>query len=318
MRSTTRITSGHRLTGGPALGMAGATLLGVAHLTGVARPAAAVSPAKTPTWVATTGRTVHLTLISGWDDANAGFNFDGAAHGRMVVTAPLGDRVIVTYTNAVSMPHDVDIVRYRTLPPSQGVAPAFRGATTYKPGRPLPGKGLLQTASFVADKEGCLHDKSCQCWRRRARRSERARVRPLRAVDAPVHAPQPGPVLRKSPGSRSWAWSPTAGGCGWSTSPTSPFLASWPTSDASWSPAPVGEAPPSPGRRAGRGTGGTRPAASRPDIRGDVGSDVRGVLVGGHGEAQTGGQVGTIGGDAAARNWGTIGDAPPCGASPWS
>ncbi len=115
---------------------------------------AAAGPAKAPSWVTTTGAVVHLTLISGWNNANAGFNFNGAAHGRMVVTVPLGDKVIIAYTNAVSMPHDVDIIRYQTPLPGRGVPPAFPGATTFKQGTPLPGKGVRQTATFVANKAG--------------------------------------------------------------------------------------------------------------------------------------------------------------------
>jgi len=115
---------------------------------------AATGPAKAPTWVTTTGKVVHLTLISGWNNVNAGFNFNGAAHGGMVVTAPLGDKVVVTYTNAVSVPHDVDIIPYQTPLPGRGVSPAFSGATTFKPGTPLPGKGVPQTATFVASKAG--------------------------------------------------------------------------------------------------------------------------------------------------------------------
>ncbi len=155
MRFMRRVADGRRLTGGVVLGVAGVALLGSTGLLGMAaHPAAAASPAKTPTWVTTTGKVVHLTLISGWNNANAGFNFNGAAHGKMVVTVPLGDKVVVTYKNAVSVTHDVDIIPYQTPLPGRSVAPAFRGATTYKPGAPLPGMGVPQMATFVAAKAG--------------------------------------------------------------------------------------------------------------------------------------------------------------------
>ena len=115
---------------------------------------AAARPAKTPPWVTTTGKVVHLTLISGWNNVNAGFNFNGAAHGGMVVTVPRGDKVVIAYTNAVSMPHNVDIIPYQTPPPSEGGAPAFPGATTFKQGAPAAGKGVRRTATFVASKAG--------------------------------------------------------------------------------------------------------------------------------------------------------------------
>jgi sulfocyanin len=114
----------------------------------------AAGPAKAPSWVTTTGKVVHLTLISGWNNVDGEFNFNGAAHGGMVVTVPLGDKVVVAYTNAASVPHNVDIIRYQTPLPSKGGAPAFPGATTFKPGTPVAGKGVRQTATFVASKAG--------------------------------------------------------------------------------------------------------------------------------------------------------------------
>jgi len=54
----------------------------------------------------------------------------------------------------VSVPHEFNIIPYQMPLPHQGVAPAFPGATTYKPGAPLPGRGVRQTATFVATKAG--------------------------------------------------------------------------------------------------------------------------------------------------------------------
>lgn len=83
MRCTMRMTGGRHLVGGLALGAAVLGSAGVA--VGAAR---AATPAATPTWVTTQGKVVHLTLIAGWNDGNAGFNFDGAANGQMTVTVP--------------------------------------------------------------------------------------------------------------------------------------------------------------------------------------------------------------------------------------
>jgi len=144
-----RLTNGRRLAGGLVLGVASAALVNAVSFTG-----AAASVAASPTWVTTTGQVVHLTLISGWNNVNGGFNFDGGAKGSMVVTVPRGDKVVITYTNAVSIPHNVDIIRYQLPLPGRGVAPAFTGATTFRQGKPPVGKGVVQTTSFVADKAG--------------------------------------------------------------------------------------------------------------------------------------------------------------------
>lgn len=148
MRFDTWVTRGGRLAGGLALG---AALLNPVTLTG-----AAARPAATPVWVTTTGTVVHLTLIAGWNNTNAGFNFDGAAHGQMVVTVPLGAKVVVSFTNNVATPHNVDIIPYTQPVPGHGVQPAFPGANSplpqFKPGAPAPPKA--QTFSFVATKAG--------------------------------------------------------------------------------------------------------------------------------------------------------------------
>jgi len=148
-----RLTNGGRLAGGLALC---AALLGSAGAAGATGAGGAASrPAAAPTWVTTTGKVVRLSVISGWNNVNAGFNFNGAAHGQMVVTVPLGDKVIVTYKNDVTTPHNVDIIPYTQPLPGHGVAPAFPGASSplpeFKPDAPPP---QPRTFSFVASKAG--------------------------------------------------------------------------------------------------------------------------------------------------------------------
>src|SRR5438552_1900034 len=115
MRFTMQLTHDRRLAGGLVLGavLLGATSMAAATTRpATARPATA-RPATTPTWVTTTGKVVHLTVIAGWNNNNAGFNFDGAAHGQMVVTVPLGAKVIASFKNTVNTPHNVVIIPYR-------------------------------------------------------------------------------------------------------------------------------------------------------------------------------------------------------------
>ena len=87
------------------------------------------APAQVAQWVATQGKTVHLTLIAGWNNANAGFNFDGGANGHMIVTVPFGAKIVATYRNAATTPHDVRIINYQKPLPSHTVALAFAGAS---------------------------------------------------------------------------------------------------------------------------------------------------------------------------------------------
>jgi sulfocyanin len=107
--------------------------------------------------VTTTGTTVHLTVIAGWNMTNAGFNFDGGAHGQLVVTVPLGDKIEVTYKNNVPTPHNVIFIPYTMPLPGQSVPPAFPGAVSprpqFRPGA-APGSAKPATFSFVASKAG--------------------------------------------------------------------------------------------------------------------------------------------------------------------
>jgi sulfocyanin len=152
MRFTMQVPHGRRLAGGLALG---AVLLG-----STSAAVATTRPATTPTWVTTQGKLVHLTVIAGWNNMNAGFNFNGAAHGQMVVTVPLGDKVVATFKNNVAVFHDVDIIPYTTPLPSHSVTPAFPGSCSPlpsfrpRPGGPPPSSNKPQTFAFVASKPG--------------------------------------------------------------------------------------------------------------------------------------------------------------------
>lgn len=177
MRCTILMPERRRLVSGLAVG---AMVLGSAGLVGTATHAATgqtAPAAKTPIWITMQGKVAHLTLIAAWNNANAGFNFDGGANGQMTVTVPLGDRIIGTFRNAASTPHDVRVIHYQKPLPSHTVALAFPGASAGGPtggfgrrGTPGPGGGgpppgtpgpggaprsnKPQTFSFVASKAG--------------------------------------------------------------------------------------------------------------------------------------------------------------------
>jgi sulfocyanin len=150
-----RIT-GRRLAGGMALG---AMVLGSGGIVGVATHATGAHAASTPVWVTTQGRVVRLNLIAGYGSANAGFNFDGAAHGQMTVTIPLGYTVDATFTNqAQGAQHNVVVIPYTRSLPAGASAPAFAGAASPRQRFGQGGgPGSAPTAlkfSFTANKAG--------------------------------------------------------------------------------------------------------------------------------------------------------------------
>jgi sulfocyanin len=126
--------------------------LGIAH--------SPVSAASTPTWVTTSGASVHLTIIAGYNSTNAGFNFNGAAHGQMVVTVPLGDTIDATFRNAAQGGfHDVVIIPYSMPLPGAALKPAFTGAASplpqFRPGAGgRPNLSAPESFSFTASKAG--------------------------------------------------------------------------------------------------------------------------------------------------------------------
>ena len=138
-------------------GIQGGLIAGI-MLAGLVGPAGAEAAGSTPTWVTTAGKVVHLTLIAGWNNVNAGFNFDGAAHGQMVVTVPLGDTVDATFkNNAAGAFHDAVIIPYQKSLPAGATKPAFAGAVSplpqFRPGS-APRAGAVESFSFVANKAG--------------------------------------------------------------------------------------------------------------------------------------------------------------------
>ncbi len=96
-----------------------------------------------------TAKTVTLRLIAGYNDAYAGFNFNGYGKGQVLVQVPLGWRVEVhCVNNSSSMSHSCAIVRGVS-----GRVPVFPGASS-----PNSQVGVLPghtaTFSFSAAKEG--------------------------------------------------------------------------------------------------------------------------------------------------------------------
>ncbi len=98
-------------------------------------------------------RGVELRLLAGETGADAGFNFDGYAQGRLTVVVPVGWRVDVACVNrSTVLTHSCAVVEDRPLSP-YGAPPAFPGASVPDARH---GLGFGQTAhfSFVAGRPG--------------------------------------------------------------------------------------------------------------------------------------------------------------------
>jgi hypothetical protein len=89
-----------------------------------------------------------LTLVAGYDSANAGYNFDGYGRGELLVTVPVGWRVRVTCVDRSGMR-----VSCAVVPGPMTSQLSFRGAATPNPVLGLS-TGEKATFSFVASRAG--------------------------------------------------------------------------------------------------------------------------------------------------------------------
>ena len=93
-------------------------------------------------------RVAHLTLLAGLGSANNGFNFDGYGRGELLVTIPLGWRVVVDCENRGGARHSCAVVRG-----SLSITSAFPGAASPAPITGLA-PGRRATFAFRAGRLG--------------------------------------------------------------------------------------------------------------------------------------------------------------------
>ena len=99
------------------------------------------------------GKRVKLVLVSAWNGANYGMNFDGFAKGGAKLVVPVGTEVEVTFTNRSPVPHSVIVVERPMVKRLQMGDPAFEGASTPNPVRGTTGsKG--EVFQFKASEAG--------------------------------------------------------------------------------------------------------------------------------------------------------------------
>jgi sulfocyanin len=83
-------------------------------------------------WDAAT-KTAKLPMVSGVGSTAGGWNFNGHAHGTLILTVPVGSTVEMMYYNDDIVPHSLGVVAGSpTSVPSSPSAPAFPNAITVK------------------------------------------------------------------------------------------------------------------------------------------------------------------------------------------
>ena len=138
-----------RRTLGSAVAAATLAVLPVAGL----GAASAHSSTATPTWITASGKTVNLTLISGYNQNIAGFNFNGYGKGMMTVTVPTGAKVIIKFSNKASLPHSVAVTAYAKRT-AMSFPDAFMGSHSPNPTQGITAGHAPQMVTFTANKAG--------------------------------------------------------------------------------------------------------------------------------------------------------------------
>jgi sulfocyanin len=103
-------------------------------------------------WDAST-HTAALTLIAGYNNAQSGFNFNGAGNGNMMINIPVGARVTVAFSNKSSLPHSAVVTPWSNRTGTSGFPAAFSGSSSPNPASGVTA-GTTQHFSFTVVKEG--------------------------------------------------------------------------------------------------------------------------------------------------------------------
>ncbi len=99
---------------------------------------------------AAVGKTVSFTLVSSYNGANSGLNFDGYSGGSAEIDVPQGWAVTVTCVNKGPLNHSCAVVADETAS-----HPFFTGATTPNPGAGLA-PGQQASFTFTPDRTGTM------------------------------------------------------------------------------------------------------------------------------------------------------------------
>ena len=97
-------------------------------------------------------KTVKITLVAAYTDANYGMNFGGYFKGNAVFTVPVGWTVDVLFINPSAVPHSVLVIEADQLKKLQVPEPYFKGGAVEKHQQ---GIAFAKAAfSFTADEAG--------------------------------------------------------------------------------------------------------------------------------------------------------------------
>ena len=97
-------------------------------------------------------KTIKVTLVTTFSDANHGMNFNGFSHGQATYTIPVGWKVDVHFINPSPVPHSAIVLDLFDAKKLQVKEPYFEGGATENHIQGL----AIATAdfSFTADEEG--------------------------------------------------------------------------------------------------------------------------------------------------------------------
>lgn len=98
-------------------------------------------------------RAATLRVWAGSTRANEGLNFDGQADGHLVITVPVGWRVVVDFENLAALPHSLVVEPWREPTDLRRPYPAFAGAATPDPYRGTAAHGRA-AFRFTASRTG--------------------------------------------------------------------------------------------------------------------------------------------------------------------
>lgn len=99
------------------------------------------------------GKKVRIVIISAFNGANYGMNFNGFAKGQAKFVVPLGADIEVSFTNRSPVPHSVVVVERAQVKRLQMGDPAFEGGSSPNPVRGTTGaKG--ESFQFKASEAG--------------------------------------------------------------------------------------------------------------------------------------------------------------------
>jgi len=97
-------------------------------------------------------KTVKVTLVAAFAEANSWMNLNGYSHGQAIYTIPTGWTVEVIFINPSPAPHSITVVERDMIKKVQVGEPAFRGASTLNPITGM--SSSLATFTFLAGEPG--------------------------------------------------------------------------------------------------------------------------------------------------------------------